>query len=1180
MFWKYHLLYSAPTSKNGVALFVHTSISPIPPALTVHIPGILISTQLHLHPDPLIPPLRIASYYGPHTMTEKRRCEPVLNSLLREACIILGDYNCTTHHSHATTLTSNLWPWLIAKERSGALSDLLLPFTTSTPYTRVRRYAGTKSYIDRAYGTRLYQACYSPSSAEVVDFSKVHGSSDHDPIIIRSIPWTTPQIPEPRCAQWNRRDLHKFRSLMEHSVHDLQTPTSFHDVESTYHTLVQHMLHAMRTVNSAKPALQTNSTDISDWHQVVKQLTRQAKRRSKVFYRRIKHTLLTPPAPSTLPVPSRKIQRILQRNSPWSARASELITPQPLLPDPPPPSVEELRILAKSSRKKSPGPDGVPPYLIAVLPDAAFSIVHQCLTLCYDVGDIPHSWLVSETLCIFKGKGSWRDPDRWRPIAMSNSVYRLLMRWIYKKLYPLLSPQLHPRQFGGRRGVSTAHATQTFFDDIDNGTSWESIFTFDMYHAFDSPPKILIRDVLQRMGTPTKLLLLISTVLEHGSTYIRGTPDEIFGTTHGVKQGCPISCFLFVIVFEIPLRYIHSHNILFSAYVDDISTPVAHTDGPRVASIVQTGLNLIGCQLNVIKSESLPVSPHCTPPPMLPKYSHPPSPLQVSADFWVPESCSTWPDWADSTEYPMAKVSHLMHLGHPIPKNFDVSHAFQLIFRELQAQLAELNALPSQSLDRILVANTLILPRLLYRCECLPLSADQLNPIIQAIERYVLGVAGLPSLLAKKTLYTHHTHGLGLRYFAVVQPTRILDSLHTNPHLFHLSTQSIFPLSPWRLFATAIALLGPPRASPMIPLPVSWGAKRALRGASTVITESGITAYILPGPNPPPDCTYTDGSRLGTPPASGACALLPDGRIVVCRVPGPPNSYKAEVIGILLGSEFPPPSSKIKVDCKGAISSTTGERRPLRYAHYVQLARKSIQSKCHAVEWIEGHTGHLFQERSDEFAKYGSTLPLPPAAKPSSPWDVVRHGELMSPPHKVWTHDLFPTHTHENFHSSSWRPLKFRRLAWHKWLFGLQTRLGYSHYATFWKDDVPPTPCPHCSLRHNMSVHGYIAHCSPAHPLVHAWTTAWPVSSTPIRWRATAHKRDLRITGRLAIPISLFRALSAAHGGPRAARKIVYKWQESVMDKVTGALSDYIPAPSSKPNPFTPSDWNVTSRPV
>ena len=284
----------------------------------------------------------------------------------------------------------------------------------------------------------------------------------------------------------------------------------------------------------------------------------------------------------------------------------------------------ELRTLAKSSRKESPGPDGVPPYLLAILPDNAFSVLHHCLTLCYEAGEILHGRRVSETLCLFKGKGSWRDPDRWRPIAMSNSVYQLLMRWVYKKLYPLISPQLRPRQFRGNQGVSTAHATQAFLDDIENGTKWQAIFSFDMYHVFDSPPKILIREVLQHMGTPTKLLLLISTVLEHGSTFIRGTPDEIFGTTNGVKQGCLLCCFLFVIVFQIPLRYIHSHNIILSAYVDDISTPVAYNDGPRIASVVQAGLNLIGCQLNVIKSESLSVSPHCPPPPCIAKLLQPP----------------------------------------------------------------------------------------------------------------------------------------------------------------------------------------------------------------------------------------------------------------------------------------------------------------------------------------------------------------------------------------------------------------------------------------------------------------------------------------------------------------------------------------------------------------------------
>ena len=337
MFWQYHLLYSAPTTKNGVALLVHTFIPPAPPTLTVHIPGTLISTQLQLHPNPLMPPLRIASYYSPHSIREKRECEPVLDSLLREACIILGDYNSTTHHSHATTFTTNLWPWLIAKERSGALSDLLIPFTTTTPYTRVRRFPGTKSYIDRAYGTRVYQASYRPTSAEVLDFLGVRGASDHDPIIIRSIPWTTPHIPEPRCAQWNRRNTHRFRSLMEQSYDTLQTPTCYHDVQSCYQTLVQTTLHAMRTVNSAKPTPQTEPSDVSDWHQVVKQLTRQAKKAPKSLLPVIKHTLLTPPAPSMLPVPSQKIQRILQPNSPWSARAAGLITPHPLLHNPPPP---------------------------------------------------------------------------------------------------------------------------------------------------------------------------------------------------------------------------------------------------------------------------------------------------------------------------------------------------------------------------------------------------------------------------------------------------------------------------------------------------------------------------------------------------------------------------------------------------------------------------------------------------------------------------------------------------------------------------------------------------------------------------------------------------------------------------------------------------------------------------
>ena len=211
--------------------------------------------------------------------------------------ILLGDFSGTTHSSHATTLTTNLWLWLIAKEKSGVLTDLLLPHTTSLPYTQVRRFAGTKSYIDRAYGSRLFHGIFNTSSAEVIDFKLVHGASDHDPIVIRTIPWTAPRLPELRCALWNRQNLQLYRTIIASSSQDVPAPECYTDVQLTYDKLCHRMLDAMRQVNSAKTLLATPSTDASDWSQVVKQLARQAKRRSKIFFRRVKHTLLTPPLP-------------------------------------------------------------------------------------------------------------------------------------------------------------------------------------------------------------------------------------------------------------------------------------------------------------------------------------------------------------------------------------------------------------------------------------------------------------------------------------------------------------------------------------------------------------------------------------------------------------------------------------------------------------------------------------------------------------------------------------------------------------------------------------------------------------------------------------------------------------------------------------------------------------------
>ena len=278
---------------------------------------------------------------------------------------------------------------------------------------------------------------------------------------------------------------------------------------------------------------------------------------------------------------------------------------------------------------------------------------------------------------------------------MSNSIYRLVMRWIYKTLYPLIAPLLHTCQFGGRQGSSTAHATQVFLNDLDSLTDIEAILAFDVYHAFDSPPKYLIRQTLDKMGTPTNLLQIISLVLEHGATYIRSAADEIFSTTHGVKQGCPLSFFLFVVVFDIPLRFLSQHGIHFSAYVDDISSPAPKNGNQRLAALVQHALSLIACQVNANKSESLQVSTTVPTLLALPKYYHPPSPVHAQSQSTTAYEMSAGPpEWSSLVNCPFSRTSCLMHLGHPIPARWDASIAVKVITDELRSQLNELHTQP------------------------------------------------------------------------------------------------------------------------------------------------------------------------------------------------------------------------------------------------------------------------------------------------------------------------------------------------------------------------------------------------------------------------------------------------------------------------------------------------------
>ena len=132
-------------------------------------------------------------------------------------------------------------------------------------YRRLRRDHGTKSYIDRAYGPRSFASFFKSTAASSPDVSRVTGIQDLDPILGQTIPWSTPHIPEARCALWNLSDVPKYQQKMSALARDIPIPHTYEEVGHTYSLLSTPMLTAMREINEQKPSQPRTSTDVTDW---------------------------------------------------------------------------------------------------------------------------------------------------------------------------------------------------------------------------------------------------------------------------------------------------------------------------------------------------------------------------------------------------------------------------------------------------------------------------------------------------------------------------------------------------------------------------------------------------------------------------------------------------------------------------------------------------------------------------------------------------------------------------------------------------------------------------------------------------------------------------------------------------------------------------------------------------
>uniref|UniRef100_A0A803PQY8 Reverse transcriptase domain-containing protein n=1 Tax=Cannabis sativa TaxID=3483 RepID=A0A803PQY8_CANSA len=255
---------------------------------------------------------------------------------------------------------------------------------------------------------------------------------------------------------------------------------------------------------------------------------------------------------------------------------------------------------------KSPGPDGFSRCFFRKCWNSIGPEITSCIQTIFRSGSLPP--LLNHTfICLIPKCENPDSVDKFQPIALCNFVYKVVTRIIAHRLRPLLDRLVSPLQSAfvpGRWIAESSLLTQELVHTIKSkkGKGGLMAIKIDMNKAYDRLEWKFIEKVLQVFGFHSHFITLIMkciTTISY-SILLNGRPLKKFLPQRGIRQGDPMSPFLFILCNEVFSRLIARDQSLGKVNGIRIAR-----NAPAISHLMFADDTILFYRANVEEAESL-----------------------------------------------------------------------------------------------------------------------------------------------------------------------------------------------------------------------------------------------------------------------------------------------------------------------------------------------------------------------------------------------------------------------------------------------------------------------------------------------------------------------------------------------------------------------------------------------